>query len=300
MSITYYDFPLTDGSRICVQHHKDLATMPHIRLDGSISFHAHEFYEMVLVIENSCRHIYQDDVTTLLPGDLFLIPPHQPHAYQFDEETEYYNCQFYIDMISARWIEDIHELTYDRLRESGSRGSAPENYGTNRRGILHMSPEDTAVTAVFFDKILMEQEHPRPDSERMKQSILHLVLAGINRVRLRSFAISDNEEKWKQQMISDVLGRFQGEISTEWDLDEIAAEYHISSSYFRSIFKKITGMPPRQYINKIRINRAVDMIQHQGLSLADASAAAGIYDLNYFSRLCKQFTGYSPSYFRRK
>ena len=34
--------------------------------------------------------------------------------------------------------------------------------------------------------------------------------------------------------------------------------------------------------------------------VADASGAVGIYDLNYFSRLCKQFTGYTPSHFRRK
>lgn len=300
MSITYYDFPLTDGSRICVQHLNDVISMPYITKDGRIPFHAHDFYEIVLIMKNSCRHIYHDDETTLLPGDLFLIQPHQPHAYQFEEEIDYYNCQFYIDTIAAEWLEDIHALSYDRMSDSGRNDRSSKTLGINRRGILHMSPENAAVTAGYFNKIILEQEHPRADSERMKRSILHLVLTGINRIREQSAAVSKDAEKWKQEMISDVLGRFQEQINTNWDMDELAAEYHISASYFRSIFRKMTGIPPLQYMNKMRINRAVDMIQHQGLTLSDASFAVGIYDMNYFSRLCKQFTGYPPSYFRRK
>ena len=300
MTTMYLDFPLTDGSRICVQRHADLRTMPYIRPDGSIPEHAHEYYEMVLIQKNSCRHIYQDDVTTLLPGDFFLIPPHRPHAYQFTEEIIYYNCQFYIDVINAKWVKDVQALSYDRLRKSGGHRQSPELNGLNRQGILHMSPEDTAVTIQFFDKILDEQKCPRHDSERMKQIILHLMLTGINRVREQHVLVSNNAEQWKQQMISETLLNFQKQVYVDWDMEELAGKYHISVSYFRSIFRQLTGMPPHQYLNQMRINRAVDLIQHQGMSLADASGSVGIYDLNYFSRLCKQFTGYTPSHFRRK
>ena len=49
MTTMYLDFPLTDGSRICVQRHADLRTLPYIRPDGRIPEHAHEYYEMVLL-----------------------------------------------------------------------------------------------------------------------------------------------------------------------------------------------------------------------------------------------------------
>lgn len=300
MSAVYFDFPLTDGSRVCVQRNDGLLEMPHIRPDGVMPPHAHEFYEMVLVMKNSCRHIYNDDETTLLPGDIFLIPPHRVHAYRFTEDILYYNCQFYMDAISPEWIRDINALTYDRLWDPDNSVLSPEMKGINRQGILHMSSEDAAVTAQFFDKILQEQEAPRPDSERMKKVILHLVLAGVNRIREKRLDLSKDTEQWKQKMITDTLGKFQRQIDVNWDMASLASEYHVSLSYFRSIFRQSTGLSPRQYLKHMRITRAVDMIQHHGMSLPDASVAVGIHDLNYFSRLCKQVTGYSPSHFRRK
>ena len=300
MPTLYLDFLLTNGSRICVQRHDDLQTMPNILPDGSMPNHDHEFYEMVLIVKNSCRHIYYDDETTLLPGDFFLIPPHRPHAYYFNEEILYYNCQFYIDAIASEWVEDVQALCYDRLRNV----NIPRNYSElndiNRQGILHLNPEDTAVTASFFDRILDEQISTRSDSERMKRLLLHLVLSGINRIREKRILKLNQADHWKQKMIRETLSCFEKNINTNWETDTLAAQYHISESYFRSIFRDITGMSPKQFLNQLRINRAVDMIQHQGKSINDASSAVGIYDLNYFSRLCKNITGYPPSHFRKK
>ena len=35
-----------------------------------------------------------DPETTLIPGDLFMIPPHRSHMLHFTEDVLYYNCQF--------------------------------------------------------------------------------------------------------------------------------------------------------------------------------------------------------------
>ena len=110
-----------------------------------------------MMICKRCRHIYYDDETTLLPGDFFLIPPHRPHAYYFNEEILYYNCQFYIDAIASEWVEDVQALCYDRLRNVNIPRNYSELNNLNRQGILHLNPEDTAVTASFFDRILDEQ-----------------------------------------------------------------------------------------------------------------------------------------------
>lgn len=291
----YFDFPLTDGSRICVQRHEDLSLIPNLRADGIIPEHAHEFYEMVLIQTNSCRHLYREDVTTLLPGDLFLIPPHRTHAYRFTENVLHYNCQFFIDAISGEWLEDVRELTYDRLQPE----SDDELPAIGRRGILHLNREESFDIIQALERILAEQKSPRKDSERMKRSLLHLILAHLTRLREQRSITIGQAEHWKQQMISETLKDFENRLYAKWDIEALAERFHISSGYFRSIFREITGVPPLQYLNQMRINRAVDMIQHQGLSLHDASAAVGIHDINYFSRLCKQVTGYTPSHFRR-
>lgn len=298
MTSPYFSFPLTDGSRICVQEFERLHQIPNLQADNSIPVHAHEFYEMVLILRGSCRHIYRDAVTTLLPGDLFLIAPHRSHGYRFGEDVHHCNCQFFVDSLPSEWLDDIRPLTYDQLQKNAPGGRFPGAADINSQGILHLDRYETSLLRVVFDSILQEQVAPHADSERMKRCLLQLALARLTRVRAQQFANAGSAEQWKQQMIGETLARFEQRLSGEWDTAAIAGEYHISVSYFRSIFKEITGLPPRQYLNRMRIVHAVDLIQHHGASLIDAAQAIGISDLNYFSRLCRLITGYSPSHFR--
>ena len=296
MPVLYLDFPLSNGSRICVQRHEDRMNMPNMRSDGIVPDHAHEFYEIVLILRNSCRHVYQQDETTLIPGDLFMIPPHRSHLLHFTEDVLYYNCQFFADVLSEEWMDDVQALTYDRLKENIA-GSA-DLFRIDRQGILHLNPEETNETVRILELILTEQNSDYSDSERMKRILLCLLLARIKRIRDQRLIPNNSSGDWKERIVHETLSAFEKGLDRDWDMDELAARNNISSGYFRRIFREITGMPPRQFLNQIRINRAVDKIQHQGFSIYDAACSIGIHDLNYFSRLCRQLTGYPPSHFR--
>ncbi len=296
MAGLYLDFPLSNGSRICVQRHEDRLHMPNMRSDGVVPDHAHEFYEMVFILHNSCRHVYQEDETTLIPGDLFMIPPHRSHLLHFTEDVFYYNCQFFADALAAEWMEDVQSLTYDRLKENF--GGYDNIFRIDRQGILHLEGEEIKETVRLLELIFEEQNSAFPDSERMKQVLLCLLLARIKRIRDKRFIPNNSCGGWKEKIVYETLAAFDKGLDRDWDMSELAARNNISSGHFRKIFREITGMPPRQYLNQIRINRAVDMIQHQGMSIYDAACSIGIHDLNYFSRLCRQLTGYPPSHFR--
>ena len=296
MSGLYLDFPLSDGSRICVQRHEDRMHMPNMRSDGIVPDHAHEFYEIVLIIRNSCRHVYQQDETTLLPGDLFMIPPHRSHMLHFTEDVLYYNCQFFADALSGEWMDDVQSLTYDRLKANA--GDPNDLFSIDRQGILHLNSEESGETVKILELILKEQTNPLPDSERMKQVLLCLLLARIKRLRDQRFIVNNGTKDWKEKIVHETLAAFKKGLDQDWNMTELAASHNLSAGYFRSIFREITGMPPRQFLNQIRINHAVDLIQHQGSSICDAACSIGIHDLNYFSRLCRQLTGYPPSHFR--
>ncbi len=296
MPVLYLDFPLSNGSRICVQRHEDRMHMPNMRSDGIVPDHAHEFYEIVLILRNSCRHVYQQDETTLIPGDLFMIPPHRSHLLHFTEDVLYYNCQFFADVLSEEWMDDVQALTYDRLKENIA--GSTDLFRIDRQGILHLTPEETNETVRILELILTEQNSEYSDSERMKRILLCLLLARIKRIRDQRFIPNNSSGDWKERIVHETLSAFEKGLDRDWDMDELAARNNISSGYFRRIFREITGMPPRQFLNQIRINRAVDKIQHQGFSIYDAACSIGIHDLNYFSRLCRQLTGYPPSHFR--
>ena len=81
-----------------------------------------------------------------------------------------------------------------------------------------------------------------------------------------------------------------------FDLGLAIAQTGYSSSYFRKLFKEVTGLSPIMYFNRMRIEYAKTLLrQDSTLSIKEIAASSGFPDPYYFSRVFKKITGYSPS-----
>lgn len=79
-------------------------------------------------------------------------------------------------------------------------------------------------------------------------------------------------------------------------LDEISKRYHYNAIYLGQLIKRETGMPFNQYLNKLRIDRAMEMLRrNEEIKLADLATQLGFSDVKYFSKVFKKLTGLSPS-----
>ncbi|WP_425060153.1 HTH-type transcriptional activator RhaS [Sporomusa carbonis] len=78
-------------------------------------------------------------------------------------------------------------------------------------------------------------------------------------------------------------------------LGQLAAMANMSRHYFCRLFRKITGKPPVEYMNCLRINQAVTLLQESDLNISEIAGAVGFNDSNYFSRLFKKYKHVSPS-----
>ena len=82
-------------------------------------------------------------------------------------------------------------------------------------------------------------------------------------------------------------------------LASYAALCGIAEAYFRSLFTAHYGVSPVEYRNRLRISYARALMDHCGLTIADAARAAGFSSASYFCRLYKKTTGMSPGEERR-
>ena len=69
----------------------------------------------------------------------------------------------------------------------------------------------------------------------------------------------------------------------------------MSSSTFHRNFKQITASSPIQYVKKIRLSRARELLQDQGLKVKQAAAKVGYESPTQFSREFTRYYGLSPS-----
>lgn len=78
------------------------------------------------------------------------------------------------------------------------------------------------------------------------------------------------------------------------DLDMIAEEAFFSKFHFIRQFKKVYGKTPYQYLTKVRIEEAVQLLK-SGLSVSEVCYAVGFESLSSFSGLFKRRVGLTPS-----
>ncbi|NLY76422.1 MAG: response regulator [Firmicutes bacterium] len=80
-------------------------------------------------------------------------------------------------------------------------------------------------------------------------------------------------------------------------LEEIARSVSISPFYFCRLFREELGVSFSEYLTKVRMEKAVDLLA-QGLSVKECCFALGYNDPNYFSRIFRKYYQVSPSEYR--
>ena len=120
----------------------------------------------------------------------------------------------------------------------------------------------------------------------------------MKQIPLQQFERVGKSITWKEEMIEMVLNKIETNMAEAFDFHAIAASQNISSSYFRTLFKDYTGLSPVDYLNRVRILRAMELLQTKQYSVVEVLEMVGIYDANYFSRLFKKIIGYPPRHLK--
>ncbi len=81
-------------------------------------------------------------------------------------------------------------------------------------------------------------------------------------------------------------------------LEEFASLCHMSLSSFKRKFKEVYHESPAGYLSKMRINKALDLLQHKDMRISDIAYDLGYDSLTTFNRVFKSHTGKSPSEYR--
>ncbi|KRF43721.1 helix-turn-helix domain-containing protein [Paenibacillus sp. Soil787] len=81
-------------------------------------------------------------------------------------------------------------------------------------------------------------------------------------------------------------------------LKEIAQHCCLSIHYFAHLFKREAGLSFIDFLNKVRIEKAVYFLENTGLAVQEIAASVGFQDANYFTRKFKIVMGCSPTDYR--
>lgn len=85
-----------------------------------------------------------------------------------------------------------------------------------------------------------------------------------------------------------------------FDLADVATYSCMSKYHFCRVFSEVFGESPYQYISKIRIERAKELLVTSQRSINDICELVGYTSIGSFSALFRKKTGLSPTQYRTK
>lgn len=92
-----------------------------------------------------------------------------------------------------------------------------------------------------------------------------------------------------------IESNYSGPISSR----ELAGLIHVSEDRFHHIFKESAGMAPLQYINEVRLGKAMNLLKQGDYTATEVAGAVGFSDYNHFGRLFRRAFGCTPNEVRK-
>lgn len=207
-------------------------------------------------------------------GQGFLISPGQINTYSADRD----------DPWKYVWLE------FDGLRAAGYLNAA----GLSAAQPIYQ-PQSPALAESLRDTMLYIADHPTASTlhqiGRLCLFLDALIQSSSTRreprgVQLRDFYIQEAVTYMEQNYRRDLT------------VEEIASVCNLNRSYFSKLFKESKGCPPQEFLIRMRLSKAAEMMKTSSVPIGDIAAFCGYPNQLHFSRSFKQHYGISPREWR--
>lgn len=118
------------------------------------------------------------------------------------------------------------------------------------------------------------------------------------KIQTISQAIEAKRTEKSRNQIDQIKIFLQENFMKELTLERAAREAGLSQHYFSKMFKQETGATFIDYVTKIRIEKAKQLIKNPKRSLKEVCFEVGYHDPAYFSRVFKKLVGCTPREYR--
>jgi len=188
---------------------------------------------------------------------------------------------------------DIQQL-HDLIVQIGHKGKM----ATGSVSGLNAARMDPAMAdaVLRLTRCLTHEQDARAIGTGLAREVLYRVLCGEQAHML--YALANHSGNYSR--IAHALTLLQSNYAEKLDVEQLATSAHMSISAFHRAFKEMTDESPIQYLKKIRLTKARDLILQNGMKAYIAADEVGYESASQFSREFKRYFGQSPAELMRE
>lgn len=239
----------------------------------------------IIVIGQGIKHIYLGEhKMTYGQGDFVVLGVPLPLECESETEDDKPIMGLKID-ISPTLLHSV--INHIDQYESNNVAPLPGN----QLGLTCMSMSDPLEEAYLrLMKVLQNDSEAAFFGVDIVKEITYRVLKGpMGHILYERANAEGNYAK-----LAKVLDRLHSNYASPLTVDELAAEAFMSVPAFHRIFKQVTTESPLQYLKKVRLSKARDLIMLDGHRASEAARMVGYKSVSQFSREFKRHFNYSP------
>ena len=208
------------------------------------------------------------------PGDGVYLTPEEPHEYRCEGATELVVDFFAFDGPGVSEVLNKSPLTRSGVYRLAS--SAPVVRVLEQAWALATSPSSSGVrlSAFVYELLVTLAEEA----------------AGAGKLSASS----------RLGRLQPVLAALLHQPSYSWSVGEMASLLGQTPQSLGRLFRKALGQSPLEYLVRLRLNRALQLLaERPDLRVHEVGSAVGYPDTSYFVRLFRQREGLTPGQFQR-
>ncbi len=160
------------------------------------------------------------------------------------------------------------------------------------------------VTSQFLSEFGMRMgDLDERESETWAQLMKLETLDEMNR-HLKSYLtqvcerIESRDEKPIPEVITEIMRIIRQRYSDNLTIADIASQVYLAKTYICLLFKQETGETINEYITRVRMEKAKELLSNTDQKLADICTSIGYAEPSYFTKQFRKYTGMNPSDYR--
>jgi len=253
--------------------------------------HWHDFAELVIITEGYGTHSIDGIDYPVSAGDIFV----------FQGKTKHY--------FKERHGLTMHNIMYDNRRLQHSFKNLQGDAGYNAmfllepayrrrhrfKSRLRISRRSLAHVETIIHKIHNEQKQQSPGYDTLMLGMLLELMVFFS----RQYSQIDIPQAQTLYRIGKIIGRLETQYQKDWNINQLTKIAAMSKSSLIVAFKDATGYSPINYLIRIRLQKAAELLIESGDALGEIAIQCGFHDSNYLTRQFRKVYNITPRQFRK-
>lgn len=247
-------------------------------------------------VETEILYVYRGEVyvevnmqpLTLKKGEFCCFGSNDLHIIRSDNNAEHCALLFNMNAISfaqhdAMQQELINPILAQRLLLP-----------------LTITAADTGYSG-YVERFFQIAEYSQQSSYiEAKLALLELIVALYRGKALVKAERTANASLYQIEYIKKAISYIEKNYASKIYIPDLAQKINLSPGYFCRFFKKMTGKPPVEYLNSVRLENAAAMLLKSSKTATEIALECGFDNYSYFSRTFKEKHGVTPEKFRKE